>query len=152
MICKYAEIFCWKNVSSFCNAKATHIFSAKNIRILCFESAKTVNKMTPNELIKLTTLWTTGPRWLQIYVCYFACVLWWLIRPILALNCLLLGKNFSRHQTDDNFLIFSRKQDLTLHANYLLRRQFVRNIRAYFRGKMRKMFQNGVCWIFYPPY
>ena len=57
MIRKYAEIFCWKNVSSFCSAKATHIFSAKNIRI----SAKTVNKMTLNELVKLTTLWTTGP-------------------------------------------------------------------------------------------
>ena len=62
MILKYAEIFCWKNVSSFCSAKATHIFSAKNIRILYIESAKTVNKMTLNELIKLTTLWTTGPR------------------------------------------------------------------------------------------
>ena len=62
MIHKYAEIFCWKNVSSFCSAKATHIFSAKNIRILCIESAKTVNEMTLNELVKLTTLWTTGPR------------------------------------------------------------------------------------------
>ena len=58
---KYAEIFCWKNVSSFCSAKATHIFSAKNIRILYIESAKTVNKMTLNELVKLMTLWTTGP-------------------------------------------------------------------------------------------
>ena len=27
------------------------------------ESAKTVNKMTLNELIKLTMLWTTGPRY-----------------------------------------------------------------------------------------
>ena len=34
----------------------------KNIRILCIESAKTVNEMTLNELVKLTTLWTTGPR------------------------------------------------------------------------------------------
>ena len=68
MIRKYAEIFCWKNVSSFCTAKATHIFSAKNIRILYIESAKTVNEMTLNELVKLTTLWTTGPwsfRWKQ---------------------------------------------------------------------------------------
>ena len=65
MIRKYAEIFCWKNVSSFCSAKATHIFSAKNIRILYIESAKTVNEMTLNELIKLTTLWTTGPRTLK---------------------------------------------------------------------------------------
>ena len=52
MICKYAKNFCWKNVSSFCSAKATHIFSAKNIKILCIEAAKTVNE---------TTLWTTGP-------------------------------------------------------------------------------------------
>ena len=62
MIRKYTEIFCWKNVSSFCTAKATHIFSAKNIRILYIESAKTVNEMILNELVKLTTLWTTGPR------------------------------------------------------------------------------------------
>ena len=39
----------------------THIFSAKSIRVLCIESTKKVNKMTLNELVKLTTLWTTGP-------------------------------------------------------------------------------------------
>ena len=81
MIRKYAEIFCWKNVSSFCSAKATHIFSSKNIRILYFESAKTVNEMTLNKLVKLTTLWTTGP-WLLPYFtremtfvtfCLFSC-------------------------------------------------------------------------------
>ena len=66
MICKYAEIFCWKNVSSFCSAKATHIFSAKNIGILYIESAKIVNEMTLNELVKLTTLWTTGPWILKV--------------------------------------------------------------------------------------
>ena len=51
-----------KKVSSFCSAKATHIFSAKNIRMLCIESTKTVNEMTLNELVKLMMLWTTGPR------------------------------------------------------------------------------------------
>ena len=61
MIRRYTEIFCWKNVSSFCSAKATHIFSSKNIRILYIEAAKTVNEMTLNELVKLTTLWTAGP-------------------------------------------------------------------------------------------
>ena len=66
MIHKYAEIFCWKNVSSFCSAKATHIFSAKNFKILCIESAKTVNEMTLNELVKLATLWTTGPWMLSV--------------------------------------------------------------------------------------
>ena len=44
---------------------ATHIFSAKNIRILCIESARTVNEMTLNELVKLTTLRTTGPSLLS---------------------------------------------------------------------------------------
>ena len=46
------KFFAEKNVSSFC---ITHIFSAKNI-ILYIESAKTVNEMTLNELVKLTTL------------------------------------------------------------------------------------------------
>ena len=52
----YLNILLKKNVSSFCSAKATHMFSAKNIRILCIESTKTVNRMTLNELDKLTML------------------------------------------------------------------------------------------------
>ena len=48
------KFFAEKNVSSFCSAKATHIFSAKNFRILYIESAKTINEMTLNELVKLT--------------------------------------------------------------------------------------------------
>ena len=69
MICKYAEIFCWKNVSSFCSAKATHIFSAKNFRKLYIKSAKIVNEMALNELVKLTALWTTGPSYtITIYI------------------------------------------------------------------------------------
>ena len=35
------NFFAEKNVSSFSTAKATHIFSAKNIRILYIEPAKT---------------------------------------------------------------------------------------------------------------
>ena len=42
-------------MSSFCSAKAIHIFSAK-ISVLCIEYAKTVNEMTINELVKLTML------------------------------------------------------------------------------------------------
>ena len=57
------KFFAKKNVSSFCSAKATHIFLAKkNIRRLCIETAKTVNEMTLNKLVKLMTLWTTGSR------------------------------------------------------------------------------------------
>ena len=35
---QYSDIFCWKNVSSFCTAKATHIFSAKNFSIFAYHS------------------------------------------------------------------------------------------------------------------
>ena len=38
-------------MSSFCIAKATHIFSAKNFRKLYIESAKTVNEMTLNDAL-----------------------------------------------------------------------------------------------------
>ena len=57
------KFFAEKNVSSFCSV---HIFSAKNIRILYIESAKTVNEMTLNKLVKLTTLRTTGPSCLKV--------------------------------------------------------------------------------------
>ena len=46
---------------AFAVQKLLTFFSAKKIRILYIESAKTVNEMTLNELVKLTTLWTTGP-------------------------------------------------------------------------------------------
>ena len=55
------KFFAEKNVSSFCSAKATHIFSAKNIRILYIESAKTVNEMTLYELVKLRRFEQLGP-------------------------------------------------------------------------------------------
>ena len=106
---QYAEIFCWKNVSSFCSAKATHIFSAKNIRILYIESAKTVNEMTLNELVKLTRLWTTGP-WFEFNGSIFSKlardVLWvWLcwnknnFSPLTATNQILFLLFFSLSAT-----------------------------------------------------
>ena len=49
------NFFAEKNVSSFCSA-TTHIFSAKNFRKLYIESAKIVNEMALNELVKLTML------------------------------------------------------------------------------------------------
>ena len=45
----------------FCSAKATHIFSAKKIRIFHIESAKTVKEMTLNKLVKLTNFEQLGP-------------------------------------------------------------------------------------------
>ena len=61
----YSRMYQWRVKAS---AKATHIFSAKNIRILYIESAKSVNEMTLNELDKLTALWTTGP-WMRPHAC-----------------------------------------------------------------------------------
>ena len=80
MIRKYAEIFCWKNVSSFCSAKATHIFSAKNIRVVYIEAAKIVNEMTLNELVKLTMLWTTGPWYIVTEIQFYQLMLATLIQ------------------------------------------------------------------------
>ena len=48
---------CW----NFFDEKMWHIFLAKNIRILYIASAKTVNEMTLNELVKLMM-----PFWMQI--------------------------------------------------------------------------------------
>ena len=57
---------------------------------------------------------------------------------------------FSRRQTDNSFLIFPRKQILTLHANCLQWRQFAWNVITRFLGKIRKIFLNVVCWILLP--
>ena len=50
---------------AFAVQKLLTFFSAKNIRLLYIESAKTVNEMTLNELVKQTMLWTSGPRMLD---------------------------------------------------------------------------------------
>ena len=47
---------------AFAVQKLLTFFSAKNIRILYIESAKTVNKMTLNELVKLKMLWKRGKK------------------------------------------------------------------------------------------
>ena len=56
------DIFCWKDVNSFCIAKATHIFAAKISMYIVFENTldTAVNKFVFNELFKLMMLWTTG--------------------------------------------------------------------------------------------
>ena len=45
---------------------------------------------------------------------------------------------FSRRYTDYVFSYFPRKQALTFHASYLLRRQYARNVKVYFLGKNKK--------------
>ena len=49
-------IFLLKNVSSFCIAKATHIFAAQISMYLQITSATIVNEFVINEHIKLTML------------------------------------------------------------------------------------------------
>ena len=50
-----------KNVSSFCICKSYSHFFSKNIYELDIVLTRPVNILTSNELVKLTTLWTTGP-------------------------------------------------------------------------------------------
>ena len=47
---------------------------------------------------------------------------------------------------DDTFLISSSQQNLTFHANCLYLRQFSWNVKSSFLGKIRKLFQNVICW------
>ena len=56
------KFFAEKLWVAFVVQKLLTFFQQKNIRILYIESTKTDNEMTLNELVKLTTLWTTGPR------------------------------------------------------------------------------------------
>ena len=55
------KFFAEKMWVAFAVQKLLTVFQQKNIRILYIESDKTVNEMTLNELVKLTTLWTTEP-------------------------------------------------------------------------------------------
>ena len=63
--------FAGKMWVAFAFAKATHIFFNKNTCELDIVLTRRVNILTTNKLVKLTTLWTTGPRcliWKQ-YIC-----------------------------------------------------------------------------------
>ena len=62
LISNIHQYFCWKNVRSFCSAKASLIFSARNISVFGYKMVKHLMSWSLNELIKLTMLWTTGPR------------------------------------------------------------------------------------------
>ena len=62
----YVSIFAEKNVSSFCICQNySHLFSKNNCE-LDIVLTRLVNILTFNELVKLTMLWTTGPRCFKI--------------------------------------------------------------------------------------
>ena len=50
---------------AFASAKATHIFFSENNCELDTVLTRIVNILTTNEFVKLTMLWTTGPRFLM---------------------------------------------------------------------------------------
>ena len=55
------KFFAEKMWVAFVVQKLLTFFQQKNIRIMYIESAKTVNEMTLNDVVKLMMLWTTGP-------------------------------------------------------------------------------------------
>ena len=61
------NFFAEKMWVAFAVQKLLTFFQQKISRILCIKSAKTVNEMTLNELVKLMTLWTTGPRYFSYF-------------------------------------------------------------------------------------
>ena len=60
LISQIRNIFCWKNVRSFCSANASLIFPTKNISVFGYKVVKHLTSWPLNELVKLTMLWTTG--------------------------------------------------------------------------------------------
>ena len=60
--------FAEKNVSSFCVAKATHIFAAKNNNVFENTLATLFNKFFIKELVTLTMLCRTGPRIKSVFL------------------------------------------------------------------------------------
>ena len=63
LISNIRQYFLLKNVRSFCSAKASLIFSTKNISVFGYKVIKHLTNWPLNELVKLTMLWTTGPWW-----------------------------------------------------------------------------------------
>ena len=52
----------WEAFAVQKRAKAFHVFSTKNISVFGYKVVKHLTSWPLNELVKLTMLWTTGPR------------------------------------------------------------------------------------------
>ena len=78
------KFFAEKMWVAFAVQKLLTFFQQKYQNIV-YWIAKTVNEMTHNELVKLTMLWTTGPRLLFFFLLLHKNMLWVLIR-IASLN------------------------------------------------------------------
>ena len=76
---------------AFAFAKATHIFFSKNTCKLDIVITRTVNILTTNKLIKLTTLWTTGPRAASVDRFGYSC-----IKTLLLFACFCKPENWNK--------------------------------------------------------
>ena len=70
LISRICQYFYWKNVRSFCNADASLIFSTKYFSVFGYKVVKLWTSWPLSELVKLTMLWTTGPRSLPVHIEY----------------------------------------------------------------------------------
>ena len=99
---------------------------------------------------------------LKRFCCLFSQELWGLGGWINTYHAVV---RFNRRQIDDIFLIFfwkigsdtscklsPRRQFAWSVRSYFLRRQFAWSVIYYLLEKIRKIFQNVVCWNFYPAY
>ena len=62
-ITKYTDIFCRKNERSFCTAKASHIFSTKNIGIFQILTFEILNETLTNKVVSFEQ---PGPDLLEV--------------------------------------------------------------------------------------
>ena len=112
---KHANIFCWKNVRSFCIAKASLNFSTKNKSVIGYKVIKHLTSWPLNKLVKLTMLCATGP-WnphqviLFIWISVMLSICW--CKSNLYFNHQYC-KKFGNHQTS---VFYSTVTSLTICA------------------------------------
>ena len=109
-----------KNVSSFCICKSYSHFFSKNTCELDIVLTRTVNILTINELVKLTTLWTTGPcctcsRWVKGACYYFICFCTSLTFPSSLSSLYVVYPFFSLSLRDT---IWPTSVDVSLNKNW----------------------------------
>ena len=150
----------------FAFAKATHIFFSKNTCELVIVLTRTINSLTINDLVKLTTLWPIRLRIINWVVSDETAFyepshpdLHRLQRYILV----RMGENCSAYHAGQKFqqaifpfffsyfsqkILFdisctlSPKETICKKYQILLRRQFACNVKFYFLGKTRKKIIN----------
>ena len=68
MILQIHCYFCWKNVRIFCSAKDSYIFPTKNNSVFDNLVGIYLTSWRLNDVVRLTILWTAGPRISHIHI------------------------------------------------------------------------------------